>query len=163
MPAMREACYPVAGNRVLFVDFDGVLHPTSATSTDWFCCMPRLEDALAGTGCAIVISSSWRHHHPLPALIHRFPAALRARIRGTTGPAHIGKHARYEEIRAYVRCLSTPTDWRALDDSRFEFPPGCRELIACNPNVGIGRAEVQLVQSWLAAPPLPLSEQTSPR
>ncbi|HOF51280.1 MAG TPA: hypothetical protein PKX82_03175, partial [Rhodoferax sp.] len=41
-------------------------------------------------------------------------------------------------------------DWRALDDSFFEFPPSCPELIPCNPNDGMAELQVQVLKQWLA-------------
>ncbi|CAN1504901.1 hypothetical protein MCEGE14_00618 [Burkholderiaceae bacterium] len=36
-----------------------------------------------------------------------------------------------------------------LDDSAFEFPLGCRELIACDGSVGVKSAQLDLVTGWL--------------
>ena len=38
----------------------------------------------------------------------------------------------------------------ALDDSYWEFPTNCSELIRCNPNTGIGPKEVAQLSSWLS-------------
>ena len=40
--------------RLLYVEFDGVLHP--ATGKDLFCSMHLLEEALIGKDCQIIIS-----------------------------------------------------------------------------------------------------------
>jgi hypothetical protein len=61
----------------------------------------------------------------------------------------IGKHARYQEIMTHVRQLGPGTAWRALDDSYWEFPTSCKELIRCNPNTGIGAKEVAQLNNWL--------------
>jgi hypothetical protein len=47
---------------LLYLDIDGVLHPT--TVKDLFCRMHLLEEALIGKDSQIIISSSWRFHHP---------------------------------------------------------------------------------------------------
>ena len=41
-------------------------------------------------------------------------------------------------------------DWRALDDSYWEFPQGCSQLIRCNPNTGLTQREVKLLSEWLS-------------
>jgi hypothetical protein len=45
-------------------------------------------------------------------------------VTGVTGPAHIGRHARWHEISAY-RTANSIANWRALDDAFFEFPKDC--------------------------------------
>ena len=52
----------VRARKLVFLDFDGVLHPTSATEWILFCRAPHLQQALANHDCGLVISSSWRHH-----------------------------------------------------------------------------------------------------
>lgn len=135
--------------QLLFVDFDGVLHPTSAQPSEHFSQMYLLEEALDGTECGIVISSSWRHQHSLQDLTGMFPMSLRSSIRGTTGGPYIGRWSRYNEILHSVQRYGARTQWRALDDSWNEFPKDCVELIACNPSVGFGREQAQQVRRWL--------------
>jgi hypothetical protein len=135
----------------LFLDFDGVLHPTSASPDDLFVHAYALSALLHGSTCCVVISSSWRHHHPMEALLDRLPNGLRQRVTGATGDAYIGRWARHREILAYVARFRISAPWRALDDSWNEFPPQCPELIACNPNTGLGAKEEMLLQVWLRA------------
>jgi len=40
-------------------------------------------------------------------------------------------------------------EWRALDDSRNEFPPDCPELIAYDPNISMASRQVIALQAWL--------------
>ena len=135
--------------RLLFLDFDGVLHPTSVTeSKPLFCREHVLQATLAGTDCEIVISSSWRHHHIPQELLARLSPAIRVRVVGFTGNAHIGKWPRYQEIKNYLMDNGNPS-WRALDDSRNEFPPGCAQLLWCNPNRGIEGPQVTALNKWL--------------
>lgn len=132
----------------LFLDFDGVLHPSLARTEDYFCRMPLLEKAIGGRTVDIIISSSWRLHYPLPVMMERFPATLRAAIIGTTGEPGLEAHARWHEILACVAHLDLQ-DWRALDDSRIEFPPDAPGLIFCNESVGLQAAQVEQVTTWL--------------
>ena len=82
--------------RLLYLDFDGVLHP--ATGNDLFCRMHLLEEALIGKDCQIIISSSWRFHHPFEYLQSLFPESLRGQVAGVTGDAFVGKWPRHSEI-----------------------------------------------------------------
>lgn len=132
----------------LFLDFDGVLHAAATHRDGQFSRMGCLATALAGHRCRIVISSSWRHHHPFPALLDRFPDELRRRIVGATGPVASGRWPRHQEIVAYVNKHGV-TAWRALDDSLIEFPPQCRELIVCDPNRGLDTPQIAALLDWL--------------
>ncbi len=135
--------------RLVFLDFDGVLHPTSAGPSDLFCQAALLEEVLLGTDCGIVISSSWRHHDPLPEIVARLPRSLQPIVVGATGDPFIGRWPRYNEIKTYIRHHAVGANWRALDDSWIEFPPNCPELIACDPNIGFDRAQEEKLRAWL--------------
>ena len=135
--------------RLLFLDFDGVLHSTSAKTDGQFCQLPLLADCLADTDCHLVISSSWRHHHSLPELIEGFPASMRHRFVGATGGPCFGRWPRHQEILAFVDKVAAGADWRALDDSTNEFPSKWPQLIACNPNRGFDAPQAQALRRWL--------------
>ena len=74
--------------KTLYLDFDAVLHPSSATRETHCCQMHLLEKALHGRSCQIVASSSWRFHHPCKSIANLFPESLRDRVIGCTGPAY---------------------------------------------------------------------------
>lgn len=135
--------------RWLFLDFDGVLHAQSEHLTRPFHLARQLDDTLRGQACAVVVSSSWRHAYSLDHIRERLPRGLAARIVGCTGDALFGPQARFREIRAWLQAERlTQADWRALDDSVREFPPGCPHLIACSPN-GLGARELRAISAWL--------------
>jgi hypothetical protein len=135
--------------KLIFLDFDGVLHPSIGTIDERFCRISLLEDAVGGSGCRIVISSSWRFHYSFQTLLRRFPQNLQSLIEGCTGPAVVGRHARYQEIVQYMGDVDD-YDWLALDDSKFEFPDSCHQLVHCNGAIGLTQAEVKKLQMWLA-------------
>jgi hypothetical protein len=135
---------------LLFLDFDGVLHPNLCIPDLYFGCSDPLFDLLAEREVGIVISSSWRHHHVWPDLIAIFPSMIQHRIIGATGPAVSGRHARYQEIRAYLANCPSSTSWRVLDDCAWEFPDHCPELILCNGATGVAEKQLQALASWLA-------------
>ena len=136
--------------KLLFVDFDGVLHPASAPAGARFSRVDLLAAVWPTAGCDMVISSSWRNAFPLATLIRYFPPALRPSVIGATGEPHRGPFPRYEEIKTYLRRHRPLADWRALDDSWIEFPKQCPELIRCDPNHGLQEPQVRCLQTWLS-------------
>ena len=135
---------------LLFLDFDGVLHPASAHQSAPFSRAPLLVEALAEQDVGIVVSSSWRFGYAFDELRCFLPEGLAERVIGTTGGAYIGEHARYHEILGWLRDRGIWPDWRALDDAAFEFPESCPELIHCDPNVGLDGDGVSRIVRWLA-------------
>lgn len=141
-------------DHILFLDFDGVLHPNLCEPSAWFSRMSFLEEALVNADVRVVISSSWRFHHSYAALARRFPVNLRLLLDGTTGEAFVGTHARFREITAWLAQYgagSAGTHWRALDDAAFEFPKECPALIHCDGATGMTAEDVLVVQQWLAS------------
>lgn len=136
--------------RVLYLDFDGVLHPATCEPEQRFSRATVLAEALGAARCDVVISSSWRFGASLGELRHKLPATLAKRVVGCTGDVVIGRHAREREILAHARQLEAGADWRALDDCAWDFSDGQR-LIACNPNTGFSDREAVLLKAWLAA------------
>ena len=138
-------------SKLLFLDFDGVLHPTSARGPGLLSKAPLLE-AISNEDCRIILSTSWRFQHSLEELCAKLPESVSLKVIGMTGAPYIGKHSRYYEIISYVSQLDRkPVQWRALDDAYWEFPVGCPELIRCNPNTGITEHEIGLLNHWLGA------------
>ena len=132
----------------LYIDFDGVLHPNFIQKGQAFHLMPLLEEALEGYDVCLVISSSWRFHETPAYLSNLFPASLKPLLVGTTGPAHIGRWARWQEITYHAQRWGAK-NWRALDDAGMEFPPQCPNLILCDGKIGIQHAQVQDLRAWL--------------
>lgn len=74
--------------------------------------------------------------------------SLRERVVGFTGPAVVGRHTRYKEIQAYVKRRAVVSR-RALDDSHFEFPDNCPQLILCEGSIGIQEPQIAALRDWL--------------
>ncbi len=142
----------LSSHKTLFLDFDGVLHPTLATPKQLFGKAAILVDVIERWRPWIVISSSWRFHFSLEEILSRLPESIAIQVHGKTGQAHIGKHARWNEIQDYCS-RHHASDWRALDDSAFEFPTDCHELIRCDGAVGLTALEVARLESWLSGVP----------
>ena len=136
-------------DRFLFLDFDGVLHPTTHGSI-LFSNAHDLEGIFSKQQCNIVISSSWRFHVGLEEIKLRLPDVIQPHIMGLTGEAYIGQYARYHEIIGYLYDRDKHfAEWKALDDSWIEFSEDCESLIRCNPNTGITDQEVSQLLDWL--------------
>ncbi len=134
---------------ILFLDFDGVLHP------DWPCPddvafreTPRLLSVLDDhPGVELVVSSSWRLLRD-SAEWDAVPAPLRARIVGHTPQLQRRTYSaypveytpepiRYMEILHYLKGRKLDgCPWVALDDDARLFPADCQNLILCRQGFG---------------------------
>lgn len=125
--------------RILFLDFDGVLHPfpKPIDSAQLFCNLPRLETVLRDfPDVQIVISSSWREDQTLEELVALFSSDIATRVIGVLPLIEIRSLAdmavvRYREIEQFLESLDEPVQWIALDDDPTLFPPDCPNLIQC--------------------------------
>lgn len=124
---------------VLFLDFDGVLHPLKSGEAGRFVRMPAFE-AWARTHPAveIVISSTRRQIFPFETIRRFFSADLRPRIIGVTPIVVVeAEYKRHHEIGVWLRKNERNSAlWVALDDSADRFPPGCPNLVLCDPARG---------------------------
>ena len=122
---------------ILFLDFDGVLHPffpradRADEENQLFSYLPRLERVLRDfPEWQIVIVSSWRENRPWENVIQAFSPDIMARIIGAT-PVLKSK-LRYEEILAFLDMNDYQTKhWVALDDDQDLYPSDCTNLILC--------------------------------
>jgi hypothetical protein len=140
--------------KLLFLDFDGVLHPNFSQEGEYFSRTSYLMDALDGFAgdVEIIVSSSWRFHYwPAHVLLQKIPKAIAPLVTGFTPEVEPGMHQRYREICAYLKGRSESPDWRALDDAIDEFPKGCRELIECDGRIGLDDGTAIRLRRWLQA------------
>jgi hypothetical protein len=129
-------------SRVIFLDFDGVLHPEDCAQRDNFCFLPNFCEALGaadpGGKTPIVISSLWRHHCTLRQLRGYFPVDIAPRIAGVTPymSAHeverVKDWSRYggdqsrirhrqREIIMWMNAHAPQGNWLAIDDRESYF------------------------------------------
>lgn len=132
---------------ILFLDFDGVLHPDPCFDPQrMFEHAPRLAALLNEfPEAAVVLTTSWRSHKTFADLVAPLPWSLRARILGVT--PHASAFAVPPRLRAYHRhaeCLQWLTEnqqkeraWIALDDRASWFAPDCDRLIECHSGCGL--------------------------
>jgi hypothetical protein len=138
---------------LVFLDFDGVLHPAGCDASRYFCQRDLLEEVLREhPKVGIVIASTWRQAYPMAEIKAFFSPDIAARIVGKT-PTHEDdgdEHVRYLEIR---KLLQNPkvagAQWIAIDDSDFEFPDGCPNLLLCDSERGFDDAAAQALRERL--------------
>jgi len=128
---------------ILFLDFDGVLHPSPQHHSTMFCSLPLFEDWLRKhKHVNVVISSSWRDVMKLDVLKDIFSADLQERIIDkcpilpfdTLENEH---HWRYKEIMAWIAINKYEGPWVAVDDAVDAFPQRHPNLVACKQQVGL--------------------------
>ena len=173
--------------RLLFLDFDGVLHSESdpqieydgphvdITGQNLFIHAIRLAELLSHyPDVDIIISSSWRNHFPLVELQRRL-GVLGHRAIGTTTFTKDKYQAESRGISRYRQCERMAIhlgidDWIMLDDDvSVVFPEAatpemqCR-VIFCDPILGLGGTATawDRLAKWLAGQPHPLGEGDLP-
>jgi hypothetical protein len=137
---------------ILFLDFDGVLHPEPCHDHPPFCRMPLFERAMAQLpDVKLVVSSSWRHGRTLQDLQQLFPAGLRERVIGVTPQLKDFSDRIHETLRRYPReaeCVqwildnAPGTPWIALDDCPWLFTPLSRRVVETDAATGLQERDV---------------------
>lgn len=131
---------------VLFLDFDGVLHPTDRRDGP-FSCLPQFEQVVRSLpSFDIVISSSWRADHSFCELRAVFSTDIALRVIGTTPYMTDGfssqMYGRESEIRKWLNDAGRADEpWIALDDCEWMFSPACSELIHVDSKTGFSKIE----------------------
>lgn len=145
--------------RALFIDFDGVLHPTLARgattygdgliTTTHFGWVQALEEALRGhDDVRLVVHSTWRYQYKKLEELRELLGVL---SRLVVGPTPLGPC--YESITWWLHSNPNFSDYRILDDDPSEFPVAPPlELIVCNPLTGVSAPDVlHALGVWLRA------------
>ncbi len=125
---------------ILFLDFDGVLHPEPASTRHYLCRLPLLDEILMDyPKVEIVISSAWRldwteESKQIDGMKAHFSLALRDRVVGVTpdrrqspaaqAPYGLGEYIREWECLDWLRTHRPPgTPYVILDDRAWLFRP----------------------------------------
>jgi hypothetical protein len=136
--------------KYLFLDFDGVLHPSLCNDKDRFSKVNLLNQTFTSSSCQIIISSSWRFQFTVDQLKKMLPLSISNLVIDATGEGLNGQYARYNEIKHWLESKQKPfSDWRALDDAINEFPPYCPNLIATKSSQGITKDQIIMLKQWL--------------
>jgi len=148
---------------ILFLDFDGVLHPDAVYlkkgrpvlhgAGELFQWAPHLSSALAShPNVAIVLSTSWARVLGFDRARGALPELLRQRVIGATWHSKMGRSvfggfrlpecwwdqvSRYQQIAGYVRRAQL-TEWVAIDDHGEAWADEHADnLVWTNPDKGI--------------------------
>lgn len=146
-----------SGHRVLFLDFDGVLHPGPPPlgrgeeqpfiATKHFGWLPALLRTLAPhPDVKVVVHSTWRLAYD-EAELWEILSDLGGRYLGATPAGE-----RYASILQWLEANPGVTSYRILDDEPDEFPqPLPEQLIVCDPTQGVTGLEVaSALRQWLS-------------
>jgi hypothetical protein len=128
---------------VLFLDFDGVLHPrTSGTMR----LAPLLEAFLrCSPNVSVVISSSWRALYSLEELRTWFSDDVQHRFLSCTPRLPDGAGSRQREIEKWLS--SNPAHrWAALDDEAGLFDKDCPWLVLTEAATGVTAADLETLE-----------------
>jgi hypothetical protein len=142
----------LSGVILVFLDFDGVMHPVGCERSHHFCQRDLFEEVIREhPEVRIVISSTWRTAYPMAEIKRFFSPDIADRIIGKT-PTHEDdeEHIRYREIRALLQNPKVAgADWIAIDDSELDFPDGCPNLLLCDSNRGFDEESAQALRERL--------------
>ena len=140
---------------ILFLDFDGVLHPEHCHESKHFCCLPVLESSLRQVPeLKLVITSTWRLHSPLEQLRQRFSADVAARIAPATPrycdlndvPQALVGYEREAECHAWLRTHeASHLPWLAVDDRSWLYRPFCKSLFLTDGRTGLSTTSGELL------------------
>lgn len=153
---------------ILFLDYDGVLHPQDVylergrpvlrRTGELFMWAPILVDIVSPyPDLSIVLSTSWVRQLRFDRTKRYLPEELRARVIGATWHSAMGRHpeaahrieswfvkaSRFEQIAHYV-ARSNSADWLAIDDDDYGWRESERHrLIRTDPNGGLSEHAAQ--------------------
>jgi len=144
---------------ILFLDFDGVMHPFGCTIALYFCRLELLEAWLRQRpGLDVVISCSWREAHPLDEMRSYFSEDLQPRVIGATPVVKRDEWAQYGgeppplrferemEVLSWLRESGEPwRPWVAVDDQAWLFKPFCERLVVVDGSVGLTERDLDAV------------------
>ena len=137
---------------LLFLDFDGVLHPLFSSIDKHFTNLKYFEESIRQySNISIVLSSSWRHHHTMDEILAFFAVDIQRRMIDSTRHVEISKATnRYAEIIDYLKHTNqTQCFWIAIDDAKNEFPEDLRNVVFCRPNIGFDEEAAKLLHQLM--------------
>lgn len=140
---------------ILFLDFDGVLHPSIKGEPD-FCRLELLWNILrACPDVEVVFSTSWRELYPVQALIAFVTQGggedLAPRFLGTTPNFLIEPGKSYLGTR-HIECCTwlegnnqQERPWLAVDDYKYVFPSDSPTLYLTDGKTGLTVADAEKI------------------
>ncbi len=150
---------------LLFLDYDGVLHPDEVfllsngrvelrADGSLFMWAPTLMELISDLDVQVVLSTSWVRHLGFKRARKALPEPLSSRVVGATwhsamkrsGPGHIiwDEQSRYEQIESYLARLPSKQSWLAIDDDTIGWPDDKRKhLVRTDPRLGLSDLRVR--------------------
>ena len=144
--------------KILFLDFDGVLHPPPTSvpgswqvvldSSSFFlpALVQRVLRIVRETGCEIVVSSAWR----VDFSVDQFNQIFDGKVTGITPTLDLPISAykeglvRYREVQDYLAYEVTGTpSWVAIDDQSKHFPEQ-PNIVITDPQIGVTEQQADL-------------------
>ncbi len=141
---------------IIFLDFDGVLHPEPCQLAGELCHVPRFESVLRDfPSVRVVISSAWRLNQDLDTLRSYFSPDIAERIIGVT-PSwkqlddDAPSYERQAEVEAWLRRHASPWDgFVVLDDRPWLFSPFYAPLVKCVRSTGLDDESERQLREYL--------------
>lgn len=155
----------VKRDQVLFLDFDGVLHPdavylsrqgpTLRAQGELFMWAPILVEVLENfPEVSLVLSTSWVRNLSYKRAVGFLPSTLGKRVTGATWHSSMARdwtdeskwdgRTRYDQISRYA-ARAQLAHWVSLDDDPVGWgTTSLHRLVACNPDLGLGDPQTQL-------------------
>lgn len=160
---------PTDTRRLLFLDFDGVMHPFRCGVGQYFCHLELLEAWLRQRPSVdVVISSSWREVHPLNEMRSYFSQDIQRRIVGATPQLNFAE--RHLEVTRWLEEHGATGEgreadegraqvWAVLDDQAELFPPNTARLVVCDGRIGLTLHDLTRLDAILQLGHAPGTEQ----
>lgn len=136
----------VGAHTTLFLDFDGVTHPLHCQESQYFNCLPRIEETLRGfPDVEVVVSSTWRLQYPLDRLQEWFAKDIRRRVIDVTPvasclpsyPDRLVSFPRHHECWSWMQLhRNASSGWLALDDRPYLFQPFFADVVPTDGRIG---------------------------
>jgi hypothetical protein len=145
---MMKTNHPMKSDILVFLDFDGVLHPKVDRSPKQQC-LNALEQVF--TECSrlkIIICSTWREAYSLKELVTFLGPVMGLRVIGVTPVLNdlFLTHERYHEVMKYLKTNGLEVHpWKAIDDAP-ELYPSDAPLLQIDPLEGFTLQNGDLLQ-----------------
>ena len=150
---------------LVFLDFDGVLHPFPCEEHQLFCQVPVLEQFFNQPEYAaweIVVSSTWRERYSLSQLQAFFSPQFAKRIIGVTPVIHsplAGERER--EILQWLQDNGRQDEaWIALDDLQVFFAYHLNKVFLCDGSTGLTEADFPVLAWMIERNQQPVAKQS---
>ncbi|MBM5572502.1 MULTISPECIES: HAD domain-containing protein [Deefgea] len=138
-----HSAHNAKNRKIIFLDFDGVLHPGFDNT---FSQLPKFERLLRSVpDIEVVISSSWREGRAFQELKNIFNYKLQHRIIGITPSISLSN--RQIEIEHYCQ-EHLIFNYLILDDSEELFSRNCKGLYLINHETGLTDEDIKFIKRW---------------